>query len=282
MSRRPRGSGAIRAAKGRQFQAPGAPGPSYIALVESRHLPPSRRSPPGTAASALALTLLIGVIAPSSADEPTQRDGALALQVQSWVQSLASSLPELPQARVEVQVGSLDRRLRLAPCEQVETYMPSNSRPWGRTRVGLRCLRGPSHWNVFLPVTVRLWAPAPVLRQPRPAGYELQEADFIPGETDWAAQREAPLAQPAMMVGRALSQPLGAGQPVRASQLRRRQWFAAGDTVRVIARGQGYSVSGEAQALTQGLDGESVRVRTAAGRIITGTAVAAHRVEIPL
>jgi len=221
------------------------------------------------------------------ADATGAADGAasestLSRQVQGWAQTLAASLPELPQARVEVEVGSLDKRLRLAPCERVESYLPTGSRPWGRTRVALRCLEGPSRWNVFLPVTVKLWAPAPVLREPRPAGHLLQASDFVVAEVDWAAQRDAPLAKLETMIGRNLAHGLAAGQPVRAQQLQRRQWFAAGDMVRVVARGKGYSVSGEGQALTRGLDGETARVRTTAGRIVTGTAVGAHRVEISL
>ena len=52
--------------------------------------------------------------------------------------------------------------------------------------------------------------------------------------------------------------------------------------MRVIARGAGYAVSGEGQALARGVDGENVRVRTTSGRIVTGTAVGENRVEIPL
>ena len=129
---------------------------------------------------------------------------------------------------------------------------------------------------------MHLWAPALVLREPRRAGHELRESDLVLGEADWAAHADAPITQLGAMVGRALARPLPAGQPVRPDSLQRRQWFAAGDTVRVIARGAGYSVSGEGQALTRGLDGESARVRTAGGRVVTGTAVAENRVEIPL
>jgi flagella basal body P-ring formation protein FlgA len=76
--------------------------------------------------------------------------------------------------------------------------------------------------------------------------------------------------------------PLQPGQAVRAADLRLRQWFAAGDTVRVLARGDGFSVSGEGQALGAGIEGQSVRVRTESGRVLTGLPVAAHQVEVVL
>ena len=64
--------------------------------------------------------------------------------------------------------------------------------------------------------------------------------------------------------------------------LRRRRWFAAGDTVRLVAQGRGFSVSGEAQALGPGLEGQVVRVRTDSGRVLSGLAVGHNRVEVQL
>jgi flagellar basal body P-ring formation protein FlgA len=62
--------------------------------------------------------------------------------------------------RMEVTVGALDSRLRLAPCAQVQPYVPTGSRLWGKTRLGLRCVTGESKWQVFLPVTVQAWGQA--------------------------------------------------------------------------------------------------------------------------
>ena len=249
--------------------------------MENRHPTLSRLRPEARAVRPrLALSMAAAAVVASAHAAGT--DGSLAQQIQAWTQPLAAAMPGLANARVDVEVGRLDPRLRLAPCERVEPYLPSGSRPWGRSRVGLRCVEGPSRWNVFLPVTVRLWAPAPVLREPRPAGHVLAPSDFVMAETDWAERVDAPLARVELMVGRALSLPVAAGQPVRSPQLQQRQWFAAGDTVRIVARGRGYSVSGEGQALTRGLDGETARVRTAGGRVVTGVAVAAHKVEIAL
>ena len=69
---------------------------------------------------------------------------------------------------------------------------------------------------------------------------------------------------------------------MRAEQLRRRQWFAAGDPVRVVAAGPGFAVSGEGVALTPGLEGQAVRVRTESGRVVTGMAAGDKLVEVSL
>jgi flagella basal body P-ring formation protein FlgA len=72
------------------------------------------------------------------------------------------------------------------------------------------------------------------------------------------------------------------GQSVRATDLRRRQWFAAGETVQISAIGPGFRVSSEGQALGPGLEGQAARVRTESGRIVVGQPVAERRIEIDL
>lgn len=220
----------------------------------------------------------------AAADSPL--DAELRKALEGWTRERAQSAdPAAGSAgpwRLEVELGQLDPRLRLAPCARIEPYLPSGSRPWGRTRVGLRCAEGPTRWNVFLPVQVRVLAPAPVLREPLPAGTELAPEHLGEAEVDWAAQRQPPLLDPEQLIGRRLTRGLDVGAPLRAADLQRPLWFDAGDTVTVVALGPGYEVSAQGQALSRGLDGQSVRVRTAAGRVVTGTAVAERRVELPL
>jgi flagella basal body P-ring formation protein FlgA len=184
--------------------------------------------------------------------------------------------------RVEIEPGRLDPRLRLAPCQHIEPYLPPGARAWGRTRVGLRCVQGESPWNVYLPVTVRVFAPAWVAASPLPAGSELQPEMLRQTEVDWAALPAPPLLDAARLVGRQLARPLAAGAAVRQSDLKQRQWFAAGDTVQLVARGPGFSVTGEGQALSPGMEGQPVRVRTDSGRMLTGQPVGPNRVEVQL
>ena len=79
-----------------------------------------------------------------------------------------------------------------------------------------------------------------------------------------------------------LARPLPAGAAVRQSDLKQRQWFAAGDTVQLVARGSGFSVTGEGQAMSAGIEGQTVRVRTDNGRMLSGQAVGLNRVEVQL
>jgi flagella basal body P-ring formation protein FlgA len=246
---------------------------------------------PALALSALATlaTLLAAVpMAPAGAQtvpppattgaqlEPATVAQALALATQA-AQALAPR-----GARVLASAGALDPRLQLAPCARVEPYLAAGVPPWGRSRVGLRCLQGATAWKVTLPVTVQVWAPAVVGTASLPAGATLEDSQLTLTEVDWAAASTPPFASAQALAGRVLARPLAAGQALRAADLQPHRWFAAGETVRVVASGAGFTIDAEGQALTPGFEGQPARVRTEGGRILVGVPVGERRLEVGL
>jgi flagella basal body P-ring formation protein FlgA len=167
-------------------------------------------------------------------------------------------------------VGELDPRLRLAPCARVEPYLPTGSRLWGRSRLGLRCAEGSARWNVFLPITVKAFGPAWVLTGNVASGAVLAPGDAVQAEIDWAAEHAAVLADPALWAGQVAARPLQAGQALRQAMVRAPKLFEAGAQVRVSAQGAGYAVSAGGQALSAGSSGQTVRVRMDNGKVISG------------
>jgi flagella basal body P-ring formation protein FlgA len=237
----------------------------------------------------LALALLLPawrVDAHAQAPAPAA-EASLEPSLAQRVRSLVAPAVPLPaplaaQARVGVEVGKLDPRLRLAPCRRIEPQLPARGSLWGRTRIGLRCVEGERPWQVWLPVVVTVHAPALVPVRQLAAGTVLAAEHLQVAEVDWAAEPQAPLVRAEELIGRTLSRTLQPGQALRQGDLRQRQWFAAGDTVQVRARGDGFVVAGEAQALGHGLEGHPVRVRTESGRVLTAVPVADRQVEVQL
>ena len=220
----------------------------------------------------------------ASALDPLQATQARELVMQA-AKSMSASINPLPQpggARVDVQVGRLDPRLRLAPCRRTEAYLPAGQQPLGRTRVGLRCVEGITLWNITLPVTVSVYAPGIVAREALAAGTVLSASHLKLADIDWGADAGRAHADTAALLGRELARPLSAGHTVLASDLKTRQWFAAGETVQIHARGAGYVVSTDGQALSHGIEGQPVRVRTSSGRVLSGRATGDRQVEVML
>jgi flagella basal body P-ring formation protein FlgA len=239
----------------------------------------------------LIVGLMVIALTPAVGADPAQAQGSgaqapalpssLPSALQLQLQALTAGQVAAPgSARVEVVPGQLDPRLKLAPCDRIEPYLPTGARLWGSSKVGLRCTAGPVRWNVYLPVTVKVWSLALVATRPLAAGTDLGPADLALAEVDIAAAPAATFDRLDGLLGRRLAAPLAPGAALRSDMLRSRQWFAAGESVTVIAQGPGFAVSGAGEALGPGIEGQSVRVRTEGGRVLTGTATGDHRVEI--
>lgn len=275
--------------KPRQFAPLPACRAAYIGAVASSRFPALDRSRRPRDRLRLALAWLVlafgvfGLIAAAGTArgaEPTAAQEAGAAIAQQARQFVAES-GALPGMRLEVEVGALDPRLKLAPCDRIEPYLPSGVRLWGRTRIGLRCTQGATPWNVYLPLTVKVFGPGVESAAALPAGAVLTTADLRTAEVDLAARGTA-VVDPGDAIGRTLARPIAPGQSLRAADLRKRQWFAAGETVQITAIGPGFRVSGEGQALGPGYEGQSARVRTESGRIVVGQPVAERRIEVSL
>lgn len=192
---------------------------------------------------------------------------------EQWLQGAmaqAESQQSMP-LRMEVQVGKLDPRLNLAPCARIEPYLPSGSKLWGRTRIGMRCVEGPKPWNVFMPVTVKAFGPAWVLTNNVSMGEPLTHEHAMQSEVDWAESPHAIIALPEDWVGQTAARNLTAGMALRQTMVKAPQLFAAGAGVKVRVQGGGFAVTSSGKALEGGSVGQNVRVRMDNGRTVIGT-----------
>ena len=216
-----------------------------------------------------ALSLLLAWSAHAQQQVNTPQD--LVALTQQWVDQALAQLPaDASPLRMQVQVGQLDSRLRLAPCQRVEPYLPPGARLWGRTRLGLRCLEGETRWNVFLPLTVQAFGPAWVLTGNVASGATLTESDAMQSEVDWAANPAAVVTNPQAWVGQVAALPLSAGQALRQNMVRAPYLFKAGAPVQIRVQGPGFAVTSSGQAMAAGAAGQNVRIRMANGKIISG------------
>ena len=227
----------------------------------------------------LVLFGLLGAAAPAGAEEAPALEASLLENVRALA---LGKVAEPGGSRVEVTIGQLDPRLRLAPCQSIEPYLPPGVRLWGKARIGLRCKVGPTPWNVYLPITVKVFGRALVVPAGAAVGSVLTDADLAEAEVDLAEEFTPALVEAKLAVGRVLAQNLKPGQTLRQAHLKIRQWFVAGETVRVVATGPGFALESEAQALSNGVEGQPARVRTENGRVLTGVPSGERRIEVAL
>ncbi|KVO43261.1 flagellar biosynthesis protein FlgA [Burkholderia ubonensis] len=228
---------------------------------------PAARPLPAAGASAAAAV----ATPPGQQDPDTIRRTALA-----FLQQQIAGLPGKPAASV---ASSFPRGL--AACTTLEPFLPTGARLWGRTTVGVRCA-GERPWTVYLQAKVTVQATYYAAARQIAPGEVLTAADLVARDGDLTLLPLAVITDPSQAVGATALARVAAGLPLRQDMLKSAASVSAGQTVRVVAAGPGFTISAEGSALANAAPGQSVRVRMAAGQIVTAIVKDAGTVEIPL
>lgn len=180
---------------------------------------------------------------------------------------------------VQISVGPLDPRSQLGPCSSYEPFIPAGSRLWGKTNIGVKCT-SPSIWTVYVPINVVVSGHYLKAARMLPAGQAITGNDIEVAQGDLTKLPDGILTDPAQAIGKPPRIGLAAGQPLRADQLVVPPAIRQGQSVKLITRGPGFSVSSEGKALTNAGEGQTVQVRGASGQTVSGIARAGGIVEI--
>ncbi|WP_175822957.1 flagellar basal body P-ring formation chaperone FlgA [Burkholderia sp. BCC0419] len=208
---------------------------------------------------------------PGQQDPETIRRAALA-----FLQQQIAGLPGKTTATVTTAFPR-----GLAACTTLEPFLPTGARLWGRTTVGVRCA-GERPWTVYLQAKVAVQATYYVAARQIAPGEPLSAADLVARDGDLTVLPLAVITDPAQAVGATALARISAGLPLRQDLLKSAASVSAGQTVRVVAAGPGFTISAEGSVLANAAPGQSVRVRMAAGQIVTAIVKDAGTVEIPL
>lgn len=227
-------------------------------------------------AACLAALLLAPAGAAWAQDAPTQAPEAIIAAAQTYLLEQLAALPGQPSVAIDPP-----RVERLAPCDVMSPFMPSGMRLRSRMTVGVRC-NAPKAWTTYLQATVSVPGHYYVASRMIAAGQALTPADLIPRDGDLVALPPGAITRPEAVIGMTAAYRINAGQPVKSTALRNAQSVLRGSNVRINARGNGFVVSSEGQALDNAAPGATVQVRTASGQVVSGVVRNAGLVEIQL
>jgi flagellar basal body P-ring formation protein FlgA len=212
-----------------------------------------------------------------SAGAGARQDGAALRKVaESYLQAQSAGLP----GKVTIKVGAVDPRLALAACPAAEAFQQPGARPWGKTTVGVRCTA--PVWTVFLQAQVSVLADYITAAVPLAQGQAIDAGQLTTMQGDIAAMPNGIITDMAQALGRTPIVSLPAGTPLRLDSLKSKPVVQQNQAVRIVSRGENFSVSGEGKAIGNAGEGQVVQVRTPRGAIISGTARMGGIVEVAL
>ncbi|MCD0505024.1 flagellar basal body P-ring formation chaperone FlgA [Bordetella petrii] len=170
---------------------------------------------------------------------------------------------------------------RTPSCAALDPFLPSALRVRSRMTVGVRCA-GPQPWTLYVQANVSIRGQYYVAARMIAAGQAIGEADLAPREGDLVTLPRGVVLDPAAILGMRARYRITAGQTIKGTALRSAQAVTRGQQVRITARGPGFEVSSEGEALDNAPPGAPVQVRTTSGQIVSGIVRNATLVEVAL
>jgi len=222
----------------------------------------------------LATALLLQ--ASAHAQTPARMDTAALRQiVEQYLQVQTAGLP----GKVSVTAGAVDPRLALAHCPAPEAFLMPGARAWGKTTVGVRCA-APAPWTVYIQANVSVLGNYVAAAVPLAQGQPIVEGQLAVLQGELTTLPAGIATEKAQVVGRTSNLSISAGTPMRLDLLKSKPVVLMGQPVKLVTRGNGFSISAEGKAAANAGEGQVVQVRTANGQQISGIAQAGGLVEV--
>ncbi len=228
----------------------------------------------------LVITLVGAVLLSSHAvamnkDEQKQDHEKIRQVATEYLQQLSSAQP----GEAEISVGTIDGRLNLAECQALVPFLPTGSKAWGKTTVGVRCT-APSNWTIYLRANVQITAEYYVAAHSISKGQILALEDLSKIKGEISNLPVGFINNPDQAIGKAIQVSVSSGTLLRIDSLKNPAVVQQGQSVRVISIGNGFQVTTEAQAINNASEGQIAKAKTANGATLSGIAKAGGIIEI--
>lgn len=216
----------------------------------------------------------MAVALPAAAGDERQDLGEVRAAAERFVHD---RLPDPESARV--RAGRLDPRLRLDTCPAaLEAFAVAGGRVGGNTSVGVRC---PERWKVYVPVRVETPRDVLALARPMRRGALLAAGDLERVAVDTQRLQQGWFTEPEEVAGRRLARSAGAGTVLNHSLIEYVPLIESGQSVTLVAGAGGIAVRAPGKALSEGAEGDRIRVRNlSSGRIVEGVVRDGDHVEV--
>jgi flagella basal body P-ring formation protein FlgA len=213
----------------------------------------------------LAASVLAG---PAFAQESIQSLDAIRTAAQTFV---TQNVPKQAPGAVTVNVGTLDSRLRLAPCATpLKVSLPAGATFRERMTVAVSCTAS-SSWTVYVPIAIEAQTPVLVLRRAANRGARLTSEDVEIQTRVVQGTGASYLTDVAELGGRTLKRPLGAGAALTVDAMMDDMVVKRGQRVTLLAAVGGLEVRAAGVAMNDAAAQGRVKVQNiTSNRIVEG------------
>lgn len=215
----------------------------------------------------------------ASQHKPTPQYQEISL-IKNAVENFIYSNTAALSGQVIANVDKIDQHLSLPKCPELVPFVPTGSRLWGKTSVGVRCNSQSATWTIYVQAEVNVMANVLHVARSVSTGQTLAYEDVTLQNVNLTQMPDGIFTNAAQVIGKVATTNLTAGQPLRPQMLRAPYVILRGQKINLVVQGRGFNISSEGQALADAAEGQVVQVRNKSGRITSGIARTNSIVEI--
>jgi flagella basal body P-ring formation protein FlgA len=209
------------------------------------------------------LSLLALLAQPATAADEAIQDPE---SIRETARQFAAGMAAAERGATRVEIGPLDRRLRLPQCDKpLSAFLSPGSRAATRQSIGVRC-EGSSPWSLYVSATIERPGQVVVTARPVPRGQVITEDDVILAERDLGTLHRGYLTDLSQAVGQRAERDLPADEPVAPGKVGKPEVIKRGAEVTIMAADELLDVRVSGVALASGGVGERIRVRNASSK----------------
>ncbi|MFV2056048.1 MAG: flagellar basal body P-ring formation chaperone FlgA [Thiohalomonadales bacterium] len=199
----------------------------------------------------------------------------------SAVKEYVSKHIDSPDSDYNLTINRIDSRLRLHQCDSsVTAFLPSSGSLSGKSTVGIRC-NGKRPWKVYIPIQVTRYKDIVVSKHPLLKGQIIDKNSIAIAKIELTSTNQAYFTRDKYVLGKILKRALGAGKPIKARYLKAANIVFRGQEVILKATTASIQVIMSGKALTDGAEGELIRVRNSkTHRIVEGIVTKSGTIQV--
>lgn len=199
----------------------------------------------------------------------------------NYARQLAAS--HAGKAKIQIEMGTLDKRLRLSQCSKPLTAFESpNTKNVGRTTVGVRC-DGDKSWKLYISVEIQVVEKVVILKQHVTKNAVLQASDLALTEQNVTSLHQGYYTSPQQLIGKYAKNAMQAGAVISPSHVKNPMAIKKGALVTIVADISGIQVRMKGKALKSGALGDWISVRNlSSNRKVEGKITNAGVIQVTL
>lgn len=203
---------------------------------------------------------------------------------QGVTQFLTNEYQSLQASKVEVKIGALDPRLRLAACNETLAFnLLDTSGNGGNVNVQVVCNRADTasgRWTILVPAIATIFRPVAIAGRALQRGETITAADVETEIRDMSQYRQGFALVSELVVGKEAKYPIAKGEAFRTSALGSPLVIKRGEEVSIEATVGAISVVTSGIATGDGRLGQQIRVKNSQSeRIINARVVGPGKVQ---